>query len=67
MFVYNIQKDKWFFGGTMPEPRNYHAAAYLNGKIYVIGLNFHANFVYILILVLYYKILIVRSVFSKAK
>lgn len=46
MFVYNIQKDKWFFGGTMPEPRNYHTAAYLNGKIYVIGLNFHINSVY---------------------
>ncbi|XP_054714585.1 beta-scruin-like [Uloborus diversus] len=37
MFVYNVRKDKWFFGGTMPEPRNYHAAVYLNGKIYVTG------------------------------
>ncbi|GFS82723.1 beta-scruin [Nephila pilipes] len=37
MFVYNIQKDRWLFGGTMPEPRNYHGSAYLNGKIYVVG------------------------------
>ncbi|GFY40471.1 beta-scruin [Trichonephila inaurata madagascariensis] len=37
MFVYNVQKDRWLFGGTMPEPRNYHGSAYLNGKIYVVG------------------------------
>lgn len=67
MFVYNIQKDKWFFGGTMPEPRNYHTAAYLNGKIYVIGLTFCANFLYIINIVLYHKIPIVSFLFSKAK
>ncbi|XP_042907619.1 beta-scruin isoform X2 [Parasteatoda tepidariorum] len=37
MFVYNVKKDKWYFGGTMLEPRNYHGAVYLNGKIYITG------------------------------
>ncbi|KAG8196566.1 hypothetical protein JTE90_003579 [Oedothorax gibbosus] len=37
MFVYNVKKNRWLFAGTMPEPRNYHSAVYLNGKVYVTG------------------------------
>ncbi|GIY70834.1 beta-scruin [Caerostris extrusa] len=32
MFIYNVQKDKWLFGGTMPEPRSYHGAAFTMEK-----------------------------------
>ncbi|XP_035223796.1 beta-scruin-like [Stegodyphus dumicola] len=37
MLVYNVRKDKYYFAGTMPEPRNYHGAVYLNGKVYITG------------------------------
>ncbi|XP_022254777.1 beta-scruin-like isoform X2 [Limulus polyphemus] len=34
---YHPFKDRWEFCGTMPEPRNYHAAVFLNNAIYVSG------------------------------
>ncbi|XP_076305992.1 beta-scruin-like isoform X2 [Tachypleus tridentatus] len=37
MFFYEIMKDKWTYFGTMTEPRNYHAIAYLHGRVYIFG------------------------------
>ncbi|XP_076340780.1 uncharacterized protein LOC143241108 [Tachypleus tridentatus] len=34
---YHPFKDRWEFCGMIPEPRNYHAAVFLNNAIYVSG------------------------------
>nr|Q25386.1 RecName: Full=Beta-scruin [Limulus polyphemus]CAA87589.1 beta scruin [Limulus polyphemus] len=37
MFLYHLDRNNWNFYGTMLEPRNYHAAAYFHGKVYLFG------------------------------
>ncbi|XP_076368150.1 alpha-scruin-like [Tachypleus tridentatus] len=37
VFQYHPLKDRWEFFGLMPVPRNYHAAVYYDGMIYVTG------------------------------
>ncbi|NP_001301080.1 alpha-scruin [Limulus polyphemus] len=37
VFQYHPLKDRWEFFGYMPQPRNYHAAAYYRSAIYITG------------------------------
>lgn len=34
---YHVLKDRFEYFGALPEPRNYHAAVYYQGNIYVSG------------------------------
>ena len=35
--IYNIASDTWVSGASMPEPRDFMAGGYYNGKIYLVG------------------------------
>ncbi|UYV73181.1 hypothetical protein LAZ67_10002104 [Cordylochernes scorpioides] len=37
VFMYLIQEARWVDLGQMPEPRNYHTACYLRGRVYIAG------------------------------
>jgi N-acetylneuraminic acid mutarotase len=41
VYRYHPDRNAWQSVGELPEPRHHHSVAFLNGRVYVIGKQFH--------------------------